>query len=135
MDQHQRWNPKWEFIHYFRLTENFIGGVQILNRVYTGSNFSAPPQAIAEAVTYAADNAWRLTFAAPVSDLLFSVDVWRGSITANQEPTSIYTFKLPFTIVSGLGCAGLAGNTISLPDGQFHGGLLKFAGPVTTLSI
>jgi hypothetical protein len=117
------------------LTGLFQGGVQILNRTYTSNEFSAGPQASAEAVTYAANNAWSVTFAAPIFDLLLYVDLWRGSISTGSDPTSNYTFSLPFSVASGLDAAGVSGDTISLPDGQFHQGILKFSGPVTTLSI
>lgn len=118
-----------------------VGGgglpASIVNRNYSGSDFSAAPVGIAKGVAYGADNDWSVTFNSPITDLLLIVDVWRGDFQLNlPDPTSTYAFSRPFSIASGLSGASVLGNTLSLPDlGGFYNGVLIFPGTFSVLSV
>ena len=113
--------------------------LSILNRNYSGSNFSAAPVGAAEALEYSASDNWSITFAAPITNLLLVVDWWRGDYRGGIiDPTSTYTFNQPLFFASGMSGASISGNILSLPDiGDFgfFNGVLRFSGPVNTLSM
>ena len=113
--------------------------LNIETRSYTTSDFSAAPLSNVEAIQYGASNDWTATFGSPIADLLLYVDTWRGNYNApGPDPDTNYTFSMPFTILSGLGGAGVSGNTLTLPFDQnlaFYHGIIRFSGPITSLSV
>ncbi|MDX2154353.1 MAG: hypothetical protein SFV54_26670 [Bryobacteraceae bacterium] len=102
-----------------------------------GPNFAAAPLPGAEVAQYSVGNNWSVTFAEPLDQLLLVAVFWRGTYNFGVvDPTTVYTFSRPFTFASGLGGVGVTGNTLFMPDnGSFYDGVLKFDGPITTLSV
>lgn len=86
-----------------------------------------------ECLDYSFDQNWTATFSSPVTDLLLYCKFWRGP-NPGAPPTFRYEFDQPFTIVAGLGAATVSGNELQLPTNSFHDGILRFSGPVSTLS-
>jgi hypothetical protein len=115
--------------------------LSILTRSYTSSNYSAAPLSNVTAISYGASDSWTTTLSKPLPDLFLYVDVWRGAYNGSiPDPPTHYTFSLPFTVLSGLSGAGINGNTLTLPDTQngiktFYNGIIRFSGPVTSLSV
>ena len=112
----------------------------IVTRSYTSLDYSAAPVSNVTAIMYGASNSWSATFGSPLPNLLLYVDLWRGSYTTfNFDPTTNYTFSLPFTVLSGLSGASISGNTLTLPDtipgNSFYDGIIEFSGPITSLSV
>ena len=102
---------------------------------FSGADFSgAPLSASQERVGYAAATEWTATFGSGVSDLLLYAIFWRGASAGGPDPVS-YTFDQPFTILSGFANATIDGNTLKIPITGFQSGILKFAGPITSLSV
>jgi|GEM_PF-1838624 len=100
----------------------------------SGPEFSfAPLSPMQERVGYSAATEWTATFDPPVDDLLVYVSSWRGAGSLGVDPQT-YTFDLPFTVASGISNGMVVGNTLELPGG-FHRGILRFAGPISTLSL
>lgn len=97
--------------------------------------FAHAPLAGVSMLTYGATDDFTITFAAPVDDLLLYVRLWRGSITTGPDPDTTYSFDQPFSVASGLSDAIIGAGEITLPDGFFHDGILRFAGPISALRI
>ena len=126
-------------------TTGFSSGVfdVLQTQNFSGADFSAAPVGVVQALAYSANVSWSVTFSSPVTNLYLIVDAWRGIYNfTGVDPTSTYTFNLPFSVASGLSGASVSGNTLSLPDfgassseGGFFNGVLLFTGPVTTLSV
>ncbi len=122
------------------LATGFGGVLAIFNNNFTGPDYAAAPVGISDTLQYGATSDWTVTFDTPVNDLMLLLYVWRGSYFGPDvdDPTSTYTFNQPFSILSGLAGASVAGNTLSLPDtGEFtfYSGIFLFPGSTTTLSI
>ena len=102
----------------------------------TGSDYSgAPLSTTTETLSYNTASNWTASFSESISDLLLYGVFWRGTF-GGTDPV-VYTFDQAFTILSGFGSATVSGgNTVlSLPDIDFHDGILQFMGPVTSLSV
>ena len=101
----------------------------------SGADYAAAPlSASQERLEYGAAAEWTVTFDAPVSDLLLYTDAWRGG-GAGGPSTPTYTFDQPFTIESGLAGATVVGNAIEMPRPAQHSGIIRFSGPVTSLTV
>jgi len=105
----------------------------------TSGDFAGAPLAgDVELVGYSAVSDWTVSFSEPVSNLLLYLIYWRGA--SGQPPageTVVYGFDSTFVPVSGLGFAVFPEGDVSLvaPEANFHSGILKFQGPLTTLSV
>lgn len=84
---------------------------------------------------YQAD--WTVTFSQPVSGLYLHMRDWRGGLTVNDDPPVQYTFDQLFTVVNPIPGLVQSANTITLDDDTnlFYTGLLRFDGPVSSLSV
>jgi hypothetical protein len=101
-----------------------------------GDAFRAAEQcSTAQVVTHATKSDWTLTLSAPARTLLVYVYGWRGP-GAGVDPTT-FQFDAPFTIRSGLAGATVenGGTRLSLPATAFHDGILRFDGPISSLSV
>jgi len=100
------------------------------------SDFEAAPLLSGtEFVQYSMDSSWTVSFSESLNSLLLYAGYWRGDQTTDVDPATTYSFDRPFVILDGLGGALLSGNTLTLPDGSFHSGVLLFDGPLTSLSV
>jgi hypothetical protein len=116
----------------------FPGYGPFLDTTYVGfDEYSAFPSSYQEYVDYAAQDDWTAKFSQPVSGLLLYLVGWRGP-NGEIDPV-IYIFDQPFTVLSGLHGITNVGNTLSAPDDALHGtfasGILRFDGPITSLSV
>jgi hypothetical protein len=68
-----------------------------------------------------------------LSDVKLYAIAWRG-VDGGATPVQ-YAFNRPFTILSGFAGAAVAGNTLSLPDGNFYDGILQFNGTFNSLNV
>jgi hypothetical protein len=100
----------------------------------TGSDFSfSPGSATEESVSYDVGETWSVTFSQPVSDLLLYAAFWRGAFA---DVASVdYIFDQAFTIESGLTMATQTVTTLTVPGADFHSGIIRFAGPISTLTL
>jgi hypothetical protein len=94
---------------------------------------SAPLASDQPTINVAALSDWTANFDEPVANLRLYIISWRGG-AANPSPGE-YTFDAPFVVLSGLSGASIAGNKITLPETQFHSGIIEFTAPVTTLNL
>jgi hypothetical protein len=101
-----------------------------------GEAFEAAEQcSTAQVIAHATRSDWTLTLSAPARTLLLYVYGWRGP-GAGVDPAT-FQFDAPFTIRSGLtGATVENGRTrLSLPATAFHDGILRFDGPISSLSV
>ncbi|MCB9850200.1 MAG: VCBS repeat-containing protein [Phycisphaerales bacterium] len=105
---------------------------------FSGSNYAeAPLSSAQEDIGYGAATEWTATFDPPVTDLLVYTYYWRAAGSGGGPSPATYTFDQPFVIVSGLTGAQETTDqqTLVAASGAFHSGILKFAGPVASLSL
>lgn len=114
------------------LSSPFLG---VRTRSYTGSDFAAAQLPSTDALEYGASNDWTAVSDKQLPDLFLYIDSWRGSYSTNPDPATTYTFSRPFAVLSGLIGAGIGANTLTLPDGDFYSGIIRFAGPLSSLSV
>ena len=76
---------------------------------------------------------WQASFDQPLTNFKLYAISWRGS-DGGVSPVQ-YTFNRSFSILSGFTGATIAGNTLSLPDGDFYDGILQFNGTFSSLTI
>lgn len=113
----------------------------VLSSDLSGANFAAAPLATNQStVPVGASNNWNASFASPVSDLLLYAASWRGAFFFGRDDSVSYTFNVPFTVLSGFNGATVVGNTLTLTSSRadsrfFFSGLLRFDGPISTLSV
>ncbi len=101
-----------------------------------GSDFAAAELCSnAGSLEYETGSDWTVTLSQPVAALLVYARFWRGP-AADIDPVT-YQFDAPFTILSGLAAASVAnGDTLlSAPGPGFHDGILRFEGPISSLSV
>ena len=101
-----------------------------------GPDFAAGEQCSnARSLTYATGSDWTVTLSPATGALLLYAKFWRGPGAGGSAV--IYQFTAPFTILSGLTGATVSnGNTrLTLPAASFHDGILRFAGPIASLSV
>lgn len=92
----------------------------------TGTDFSAAPLGVSQGlVEYQEQSDFRIALNRPVDGLMLYLVGWRAHT---------YTFNRPFTILSGLGGATVAGNTLTTPVG-FTSGIIRFDDPVSTFAV
>jgi hypothetical protein len=119
------------------ITIEELGATASLHAIdLTGPAFSAVPVAPdAEVLEYDTAADWTATLSEPVDGLLVYASAWRGD-SAGVDPVT-YRFDAPFTILSGLSTATVSedGSVLTLPDEEFHDGILYFPGPIASLSV
>lgn len=102
----------------------------------TGPDYAAAPLS-PNTVTFDYDalSDWTATFDPPVENLLLYLVNWRG-VAGGPDPVT-YQFDQPFTVLSGLGGTSVSnGNTVlSVPGDVFGDGIVRFTGPVSSLSV
>lgn len=101
-----------------------------------GPDFAAGPLcSTTPQIDYATGSDWSATLSAPVGALRVYAKFWRG--TAGGVDPVTYQFDAPFTIESGFAQASVGnGNTLlMLPTSTFHDGILRFDGPIASLSV
>ncbi len=103
-------------------------------------NLSTAPYAAAplansqECVNYLCRETWTADFSPAIEGLLWYGVFIRGA-DSNPGGTSVdYTFDRPFVILSGFSDGTVTGNTLTLPNEQFHFGILHFPGVHTSLA-
>lgn len=106
----------------------------------TGDDFAGGPiPGVTELSSYDVLSDWTATFSEPITNLLLYVVFWRGPSGQPEPPDDvmIYTFDQTFTVLSGLGDAVFpeGDKTFAAPEDVFHLGVLRFDGPVTSLSL
>ncbi len=100
----------------------------------TTPDYSAAPGSDSQnALNYLGSDKWTATFSQPLTNFKLYTIFWRGD-DAGVDPVT-YTFDKPFTILSGLVGASVAGNTLSLPDGSLYEGIIGFSGSISSLSV
>ena len=77
---------------------------------------------------------WLASFSQAVSDFKLFAIAWRG-VGGGDGASVQYTFDRSFSILGGFAGASVAGNTLSLPDGNLYDGILQFNGTFSSLSI
>ena len=101
---------------------------------FSNSDFQGAPIGVQDCLIYSAHDNWEAAFTPAIRGLLWYGQLTRGlSGSIGGVPTD-YTFSHPFTILSGYSGATVVGNTLSLPTGSFHSGVLHFAGEISTLT-
>ena len=118
------------------VTVTNLGGSGLDTFSLRGANFAAAEQcSSARSLTHATGSDWSVTLAPPTNALLLYAKFWRGS-GAGVSPVT-YQFSAPFTVLSGLTGATVSnGNTrLALPASSFHDGILRFNGPIASLSV
>jgi hypothetical protein len=101
----------------------------------TDTPFLASPGAgDQEALNYLCLDDWTVTFGQAMSDLRLYAIAWRG-VDGGVTSSVHYTFNHPVTIESGFTGASLAGSTLTLPDGDFYDGILRFTGSFNSLTV
>lgn len=125
-----------------------LGGVEVTLANLSGANLNpgdyemqgpyfaaAPLCSTTPLLDYATGSDWSATFSAPVGELLVYAKFWRGS-GGGVDPVT-YQFDAPFTIASGFLEASVGnGNTLlTLGGASFHDGILRFQGPISSLSV
>ena len=102
---------------------------------FSSVDYSYAPVPNGEIIVYGTRSDWSATFSQPVSNLLLYAAAWRGP-EGEVDPVS-YTFSQPFTIVSGMTAASSVGNTLTIADlpNNYGRGILRFSGPITSLSV
>gem|GEM_PF-4781885 len=102
---------------------------------FSGPNYAyAPLGASQQYAGFGAATHWTATFEPPADDVLLYTYYWRGAGAGGPDPVT-YAFDRPFTIVSGMAGASVAGNTLVLPASGFYRGILRFTGPVSEISV
>ncbi|ARE42044.1 hypothetical protein RGUI_3903 [Rhodovulum sp. P5] len=104
----------------------------------SGSDYSYAPLKNVEVLQYRTNANISFVFDTPISNLLLYAGYWRGEFVSGfDEPASVYTLSPAFSVESGFTKSQIAGPTISIDDDvtDFDGGILSFAGPVSSLSI
>jgi hypothetical protein len=108
----------------------------------SGSSYSAfPLSSSQQVVTYTSSSNWTVTFGQPVSDLLLYDRFWRGvECLTNDEvlagrTTCSYTFSAPFSVFGNALPITVSGQTLTIPNSVYGNGILRFSGPLTTLSV
>ncbi len=109
-------------------------------RDYSSANYAGVPftPTLQTRLGYAAATEWTATFDPPVTDLLLYVGNWRNASDAGGPNPIHYTFDHPFGIVSGLSNVSVSptGDTLIGFNGSgLHSGILKFPGPIASLSL
>lgn len=113
-----------------------LGSPSALDWSFGGTNYDAAPLGSpVSSLVYGADADWTFTFSSPVQGLLLYVASWRGTESGSPGPGTNYEFSEAFTVLDGLSAGSVAGNTLTLGDNQFHSGILKFSGPISSLSL
>jgi hypothetical protein len=93
----------------------------------SGPDFSvAPGASVQQILAYSVGSDWSATFSKPVGGLMLYAGAWRSAT---------YTFDRPFTVVSGFSGATVAGSVLTLPEPDFHNGILRFNDPVSSVSV
>lgn len=89
----------------------------------------------ARAISYDTGSDWTAVLSPPAGFLLLYARAWRG--TAAGAAPAVYQFDRPFTILSGLAEAIVSedGTRLTLPDAGFHDGILRFEGPIESVSV
>ncbi len=101
----------------------------------SGANYTAfPLSATQEVVGYDGNSDWTVDFSDPVSGVLLYLVWWRG-VDGRGPATYSYTFSAPFTIVSGGAGVTQVGNTLQIPNSIWGNGILRFSGPLASLSV
>jgi hypothetical protein len=118
------------------VTVSFAAGNQIdIPQDLSGSDYSAfPLSPTQQVVSYHSVSNWTVTFGQAVTDLLLYDTFWRGVEcgTANCS----YTFSQPFSVASGDGPpSSMLDQTLTIPSSMWGNGILRFSGPITTLSV
>jgi hypothetical protein len=86
-----------------------------------------------DALNFLCTDNWTLTSSAPLTNLDLYLIFWRGDDAG--VPAAQYTFNQPFTVLSGLAGASHTSTTLTLPAGDVYDGVIRFAGPLTSLTI
>jgi hypothetical protein len=86
-----------------------------------------------ECLNLLCSDGWTATFDQPLTNFKLYAVLWRGA-DGGVNPVQ-YTFNRSFSILSGFTGASEAGNTLSLPDGDFYDGILQFTGTFSSLTV
>lgn len=102
----------------------------------SGPDFAAAPLSSSqEMLDYSFNSNWFVNFPSTMNEVLVFAKSWRGPNLLSDPPFFEYTFSQPFTILSGFAGATISGNTLQIPSDTFRDGILRFAGPFTSLSV
>lgn len=110
------------------ITNPSIGTADFSTAEYSAAPLPAGSSALSN---YAVGSNYTATFSLPVTGLLIYAQFWNGNV-GGITPIK-YTFSQPFEILSGFDQATVTGKTLSLP--AFKSGILRFPGPISTLSV
>lgn len=107
---------------------------QVVLTDFSGEDYSFMPLSVSEqSLSYwEAGGSHLITLDIPLENVLLYAKNWTG-LPSNGE-AAIYTIGNAFEIVSGFTGATVSGNTLTIPDGEIMGGIIKFTGPVSSIS-
>jgi hypothetical protein len=101
----------------------------------TADYAAAPLSPALPSVDYTSSSGWTITFSDPVSDLLLYTIWWRGVDGLSTPATFSYTFDASFAILSGETGVTQVGGALQIPNTLWGNGILRFSGPLTSLSV
>lgn len=106
-----------------------LNGPSTFTADLSNSNFNPPLTSSQTISSYHESSDWAASFGNPINDLGLYLAFWRGGVN--------YTFSQAPTLISGCSNGTISGNTLSLSGsaGDFCNGILRFTGPISTLSV
>ena len=99
----------------------------------TANYAAAPLSSSQECTDTLCRDDWEATFAQPIEGLTWYGVFIRGFDAGPAGTTVAYTFNHPFVILSGFQNATVSGTSLVVTTDQFHHGVIRFSGPVSTL--
>ena len=102
----------------------------------SGANYSPAGGASQQMVDYHAQSGITWSFSSAVTNLDLYLGFWRSSAPLTGGPTdNRYVFSTAPTIQSGLSGGSISGNGFVGPSTGFYSGILRFSGPLTSLTL
>lgn len=102
----------------------------------SGANFSPAGGALQQTVEYNVQSGITWSFSSAVTNLDLYLVYWRSSGPGTGGPIdNRYVFSTAPTIQSGLSGGSISGNGFVGPSTGFYNGILRFSGPLTSLTL
>ena len=110
------------------------GSPSLGNFDLSGADYNPAGGAAEQTVDYSINSGITWTFSSAVTNLDLYVKFWRGAGSFGPSD-STYLFSAAPTIQSGLSGGSISGNSFVGASSGFYNGILRFSGPLTSLTL